>query len=101
MQLFGQKPPIRGQPPKIGGNVASMQQPEGGYSANLFFTALLQISHMAGQWHWGKFQMTEAAALAEGVSTILSRNLNRYNHSATGPDIIDPVRVRFDKKVSD
>ena len=25
LQLFGQKPPIRGQPPKIGGNVASMQ----------------------------------------------------------------------------
>ena len=24
MQLFGQKPPNRGQPPKIGGNVASM-----------------------------------------------------------------------------
>ena len=40
---------------------------------------ILQLAHMAGQWKWGQFQLTEAAALAEGIYSLQNQgNLSRW-----------------------
>ena len=67
MQLFGQKLPIRGQPPKIGGNVASMGQEnqdneeEGEEDNHTVMVRKIRIkrrkvrrttTHHSGRWYW-------------------------------------------------